>query len=87
MKPADYDAWYNTPRGRWIGETEFRLVSRLLNARPEARLLDVGCGTGWFTRRFTQNGLQVTGLDSNPEWLAYAHSDPAKRPSVWLGGG
>ncbi len=85
MNPADYDAWYDTPRGRWIGETEFRLASRLLNARPGARLLDVGCGTGWFTRRFTQNGLQVTGLDSNPDWLAYAraHSDPAIR---WVEG-
>jgi SAM-dependent methyltransferase len=85
MNPADYDAWYDTPRGRWIGETEFRLTSRLLSARPGARLLDVGCGTGWFTRRFAQQGLHVTGLDSNPEWLAYARarSDPAIR---WVEG-
>ena len=85
MHPADYDAWYDTPRGRWIGETEFRLASRLLAARPGESLLDVGCGTGWFTRRFARDGLQVTGLDSNPEWLAYARtrSDHAIR---WLEG-
>jgi SAM-dependent methyltransferase len=85
MSPAEYDAWYNTPRGRWIGEAEFRLAARLLTANPGDSLLDVGCGTGWFTRRFAQEGLQVTGLDPNPEWLAYAreHSDPAIR---WVEG-
>jgi ubiquinone/menaquinone biosynthesis C-methylase UbiE len=85
MNPADYDAWYDTPRGHWTGETEFRLASRLLSARPGAHLLDVGCGTGWFTRRFAQQGLHVTGLDSNPEWLTYARarSDPTLR---WVEG-
>lgn len=85
MDPAAYDAWYDTPRGHWIGETEFRLVAHFLAARPGESLLDVGCGTGWFSRRFAQDGLQVTGLDSNPEWLDYAHarSDPAIR---WLEG-
>jgi len=85
MDPAAYDAWYDTPRGRWIGETEFHLASRLLAASPDESLLDVGCGTGWFTRRFAHAGLHVTGLDSNPEWLAYARSrsDPAIR---WLKG-
>ena len=79
MDPAAYDAWYDTPRGRWIGETEFRLAARLLAASPGESLLDVGCGTGWFTRRFAHDGLQVSGLDSNPEWLDYArtHSDSA----------
>lgn len=85
MDPADYDAWYDTPRGRWIGETEFRLASRLLAADPGDSLLDVGCGTGWFTRRFAEMNLQVAGLDPNPEWLDYAraHSDPSVR---WLEG-
>lgn len=85
MEPAEYDAWYDTPRGRWIGETEFGLASRLLAAGPGESLLDVGCGTGWFTRRFAADGLRVTGLDCNREWLAYARSrsDPAIR---WLQG-
>lgn len=26
MNPAEYDAWYDTPRGRWIGETELQLL-------------------------------------------------------------
>ena len=79
MDPADYDAWYDTPRGRWVGETEYALAARLLAPQAGDNLLDVGCGTGWFTRRAAADGLQVTGLDPNPTWLDYArsHSSPA----------
>ena len=74
MEPADYDAWYRTPRGAWIGETEFRLIMSLLEPEPGARILDVGCGTGYFTRRFASKGYQVTGLDPDPAMLAYARA-------------
>lgn len=75
MTPADYDAWYDTPRGAWIGATEYRLVRRLAGYQSGESLLDVGCGTGWFTRRFTQvPGWNVTGLDSDPERLAFARA-------------
>lgn len=73
MKPEDYDAWYNTPRGRWIGETEFALLHQMLKPASDKSVLDVGCGTGWFTRRFAeQDGLSITGLDPNANWLNYA---------------
>ena len=75
MNAADYDAWYDTPRGRWIGDAEYRLLQRGLELRPGASLLDVGCGTGWFTRRLAQcSGVRVTGLDINAEWLTYAQA-------------
>lgn len=75
MTPAEYDAWYDTPRGRWIGETEFRLMQRLLAPRHAETILDVGCGTGWFTRRFAAgNGWNVTGLDNDPAHLAFAQA-------------
>jgi SAM-dependent methyltransferase len=79
MNPADYDAWYDTPRGRWIGDTEYALAARLLAAQSGDSLLDVGCGTGWFTRRVAADDLIATGLDPNPAWLDYAraHSSPA----------
>lgn len=72
MKPADYDAWYDTPRGHWIGETEYRLAMRGLTGQSGDSLLDVGCGTGWFTRRAADDGFLTTGLDPNAEWLDFA---------------
>ena len=75
MEPADYDAWYRTPRGAWIGEQEFRLLRAMLGPRPGETLLDVGCGTGYFTRRFAADSeRQVTGLDIDRSWAGYAAS-------------
>ena len=70
--PPDYEAWYHTPRGRWIGDLEFKLLSTLLPPISGATLLDVGCGTGYFSRRFRQAGLSVTGIDPDIHMLEYA---------------
>jgi SAM-dependent methyltransferase len=74
MKPAEYDAWYDTPRGRWIGETELRLLAHLLGPLPGLTLLDVGCGTGWFTRAFADHADRIVGLDVDADNLAFARS-------------
>ncbi len=74
MDAAVYDGWYETERGRWIGTTEYAAARRLLSLEPGDTLLDVGCGTGWFTRRFAADGLVTTGLDPNPAWLAHARA-------------
>jgi SAM-dependent methyltransferase len=75
VNPEEYDAWYRTPRGAWIGDIEFRMLVAMLRAQPGDRLLDVGCGTGYFSRRFAREaGLQVRGVDPDPVWLAYART-------------
>lgn len=73
MNLEHYDAWYDSPRGRWIGEVEFRLLIQEFASFAEAQILDVGCGTGWFTRRFAcRPEFTVTGVDINPEALDFA---------------
>jgi len=72
VNPREYEAWYETARGRWIAEREFALMMRLLAPPAGASLLDVGCGTGHFSRRFAAAGLRVTGLDPDPATLDYA---------------
>lgn len=74
MKAETYDRWYETPRGRWIGQREVDLILGALQPRPGESLLDVGCGTGYFTRALgSAIGGPTSGIDVNQEWLAYAH--------------
>lgn len=81
MNAEEYDAWYRTPRGRWIGDVEYALLSGMLGARQSETLLDIGCGTGYFTRRFSRDaGLIAVGIDINREWVAYAASRPGDVP-------
>lgn len=47
-------------------------MRRILNPPAGATLLDVGCGTGHFSRRFAADGLRVTGLDPDAAMLDYA---------------
>ena len=70
--PAIYEAWYHTPRGRWISDCEFSLLQHLLKPKTGELLLDVGCGTGHFSRRFSRAGLSVTGIDPDSKAIGYA---------------
>ena len=81
--PAAYDAWYQTDWGRWIGGLELQLLNRLLKPRSGDTVLDIGCGTGYFTRRFADLGLDVTGLDPDLDALRFAHS---RRPANFIAG-
>ena len=74
MTPEEYDAWYRTPRGRWIGDTEYRLLRTVLAPTPGASVLDVGSGSGYFTRRLAADGVDVTGIDSSSGMIRYAQS-------------
>lgn len=77
-----YEAWYHTPRGRWIADTEFELMLRLLRPAAGASLLDVGSGTGQFSRRFAQSGLAVVSLDPALEMLVVGRRNAPELPCV-----
>lgn len=82
LTAEQYDAWHRTPRGAWIGDTEFRLLRDILAPQPGESLLDIGCGTGYFTRRFARDaGVAATGLDPNEDWLAFAREHAAASES------
>ena len=85
IDPADYDAWYSTPRGRWIGDTEFALLVRHIKSTPGSSILDVGCGTGWFSRRFADAGFAVTGVDIDPASVEFSRGKSNARTSFFVG--
>jgi SAM-dependent methyltransferase len=40
---------------------------------PPARLLDLGCGTGWTSLAFAKRGYQVTGIDISADMIFHAN--------------
>lgn len=73
MEAEAYERWYTTPRGRWIAQRELELLLAALEPRPGESLLDVGCGTGHFTRALGQHMAgPITGVDLDPAWLRHA---------------
>jgi SAM-dependent methyltransferase len=64
-------AWFN----QLIDDLQFKAVRRALKIAqipPRSRILDVGCGTGRWVRRYEQLGLRPTGLDATPGMLRIA---------------
>lgn len=68
-----YEAWYETPEGRRADALEKAALARLLQRFPGARsVLEVGAGTGHFTRWLRAEGFAAVGLDLSMDMLQQA---------------
>jgi SAM-dependent methyltransferase len=68
---SGYEAWYGSRKGRRADQAERALLDWMLARlpRPE-RVLEVGCGTGHFSRYLASRSLCVVGMDRSPAMLA-----------------
>jgi len=68
-----YEDWYASGFGRYCDRRETQALAQLLApvARGE-RILDLGCGTGHFSRALTRLGYSVFGADRSDAMLARA---------------
>lgn len=80
--PLIYEAWYSTARGAWMAEIEAQALLRQGAISQHTRVLDVGCGTGWFSRRYKVAGAEVVGVDRDRAMLTYARGADASIPWV-----
>ena len=75
-----YDAWFDSPWGRYAWRIETRAVLGALGPLTGRRVADVGCGTGRLLRILTSNGAKAVGLDTDPAMLTLAAATgPAAR--------
>lgn len=83
MPVGDYheELWRALPEG--LEPSDFAVRRRFLLERvtPGARVLDVGCGEGWFTSALARAGATVVGVDVAAEPLRRAR---ARHPELDL---
>lgn len=76
-----YDAWFETPPGRYARELEDELLTRAAGEGAGRLVLDVGCGTGMHLPLFTAEGGRGVGLEPSRDMLVRAKS---QRPGVYF---
>jgi len=71
---AAYTAEFGSGRAEvadeaWLGTRRGAAFARFLDAWPgrPGRVLDVGCGGGWFLKAATERGWSAVGIDLSPE--------------------
>jgi SAM-dependent methyltransferase len=65
-------------RDAWCHTLEAHVAAALEAAQAQgrpARVLDLGCGPGFFTALFAKAGCRVDAVDSSPEMLAHARQN------------
>ncbi|MEP6818970.1 MAG: methyltransferase domain-containing protein [bacterium] len=60
--------------------TDFANMAVALALPPGARILDVGCGSGWLSEYFARLGYDMTGIDISDELIAMARERVARVP-------
>lgn len=65
---SDYDSYYAGEFGKRVDQIE-RATLREFLPEQKGRLLELGCGTGHWTRYFLEMGFMVTAIDSSEAML------------------
>ena len=83
-----YDSWYADRRGAMYDRLEKKLIANFLPTETgRKRLLEIGCGTGHWSRFFSQCGFEVTGLDISERMVNTALQKGIPNVSFCVGDG
>jgi SAM-dependent methyltransferase len=74
-RAATYEEIYDRPERQ---EELSRLHDRVAELMEGHAVLEVACGTGYWTRQLAEVAASVTAVDSNPAMLAIAQRAPAE---------
>ena len=77
-RAPEYDAWFlrqgrydrgEAHKPQWEAEVK-QLEQALSNFAPSGDILELACGTGWWTERLSAYGSSLTAVDASPEVIA-----------------
>jgi len=71
---TSYDSSRYALINRW-DPTHLKRIDRLLSPKSGDRVLEVGCGQGHLTKRLADRGVDITGIDANPNAPDVAETD------------
>ena len=72
------EVWnWETPAGRIRWARRVKMLTSHLG--PGRKVLELGCGTGYFTRELATTGADITAIDISPELLEVARRDCPQR--------
>ena len=61
-----YDSRRYALLNRW-DPSHLKRIDRLVSIGPSQRVLEVGCGRGHLTKAFADRGIDIVGIDANPQ--------------------
>ncbi len=67
-----YEAFCQTPQGRFVNDVEKILLEDLMHPRAEEMWIDLGCGTGSYSMVLASHGCVVVGVDESQPMLERA---------------
>ncbi len=70
--------WYDhllSQKGTFQKDVILPNLLRMMGIKREMRILDIACGTGFFTREFRRTGAEVIGCDISKELIDIARRD------------
>lgn len=67
-----YDSWFETPLGRKIYLSEKNCIENLIKKSNQEVAIDLGIGTGLFTKILKEKGYKIVGLDISDQMLKIA---------------
>ena len=72
LKAYSYDAYYESPLGKQIDIEEKNCVKKFLDKISQRKILELGSGTGHWTKWLSEEGFTVHAIDIAEEMMAIA---------------
>lgn len=91
-RASEYDAWFlrqgrydrgEAHKERWEAEVR-RLEEALADFGPSGDIIELACGTGWWTERLAAYGDTLTAVDAAPEVIALNKERLAGKPARYV---